>query len=114
MRQELQLSFCGPNGLAQAFASWLLRHLAALEARVAELEQGLLDEADTNAKNSVACSATSRIRTTGQQRYAGWLTAHQNKPVSTPADVQTGIQAARSANKVFVAMLVFAGRHDAT
>lgn len=36
----------------------------------------------------------------------------QNKPVSTPEDVQTEIQAARSANKAFVAMLVFTGRHD--
>jgi serine protease Do len=38
----------------------------------------------------------------------------QNKPVSTPNDVQTEIQAARSANKAFVAMLVFTGRHDVT
>jgi serine protease Do len=38
----------------------------------------------------------------------------QNQPVSTPADVQTEIQAARSANKAFVAMLIFTGRHDVT
>jgi serine protease Do len=37
-----------------------------------------------------------------------------NKPVSTPADVRTEIQAARSAQKAFVAMLVFTGRHDVT
>ena len=38
----------------------------------------------------------------------------QNNPVSTQADVQTEIQSARSANKAFVAMLVFTGRHDVT
>jgi serine protease Do len=36
----------------------------------------------------------------------------QNKPVSTPADVQTEIQEARSANRAYVAVLVLTGRHD--